>query len=141
MKKPEEFLASIERFAMNGNKTDAFDNGVVAFANPVRGTRSFEEDFAIVRAKFSRPKFGKAFFGVLALVLLFAVVIPPIITEAFAEEPSVDTGMMEIPAQGSVEESLKSLTANVQGHSAVRRETARKTLRTLAAPAPIRLID
>lgn len=141
MKKPEEFLASIERFAMNGNKTDAFDNGVVAFANPVRGTRSFEEVFAIVRAKFSRPKFGKAFFGVLALVLLFAVVIPPIITEAFAEEPSVDTGMMEIPAQGSVEESLKSLTANVQGHSAVRRETARKTLRTLAAPAPIRLID
>lgn len=124
MKKPEEFLASIERFAMNGNKTDAFDNGVVAFANPVRGTRSFEEVFAIVRTKFSRPKFGKAFFGVLALVLLLAVAIPTIAMEAFADEPSVDTSMLEIPAQGSVEESLKSLTANVQGH-AVHRKSKR----------------
>lgn len=88
-----------------------------------------------------RPKFGKAFIGVLALVLLLAVVVPPIVTEAFDDEPSVDTSMMDIPAQGSVEESLKSLTANVQGHSAVHRKTARKTLRTLAAPAPIRLSD
>ncbi|HHK5646415.1 hypothetical protein [Serratia nevei] len=141
MKKPEEFLASIERFAMNGNKTDAFDNGVVAFANPVRGTRSFEEVFAVVRAKFSRPKFGKAFFGVLALVLLLAVAIPTIAMEAIDDEPSVDTSMMDIPAQGSIEESLKSLSSNVQGHSAVHRKTARKTLRTLAVPASIRLID
>lgn len=92
-------------------------------------------------ASVSRPKFGKAFIGVLALVLLLAVAIPTIATEAFADEPSVDTSMMEIPAQGSVEESLKSLTANVQGHSAVHRKTARKTLRTLADPAPIRLSD
>lgn len=89
----------------------------------------------------SRPKFGKAFFGVLALVLMLAVVIPTVAMESIAEEPSVDTSMLEIPAQGSVEESLKSLSANVQRHSAVRRETARKSSRTLAAPAPIRLID
>lgn len=141
MKKPEEFLASIERFAMNGNRTDAFDNGVVAFVNPVRGTRSFEEVFEVVRAKLSRPKFGKAFFGVLALVLMLAVAIPTIAMESIAEEPSVDTSMLGIPAQGSVEESLKSLSAGVQRHSAVCRETARKSSRTLAAPAPIRLID
>ncbi len=53
-------------------------------------------------AGVSRPKFGKAFIGVLALVLLLAVVVPPIVTEAFADEPSVDTSMMEIPAQGSL---------------------------------------
>ena len=75
-------------------------------------------------ASVSRKKFGKGFIGVLALVLLLAVVVPPIVTEAFDEEPSVDTSMMEIPAQGSVEESLKSLTANVQGH-AVHRKSKR----------------
>ncbi len=69
-------------------------------------------------------KFGKPFFGVLALVLMLAVAIPTIASEAFEDEPSVDTSMMEIPAQGSVEESLKSLSASVQKNSPARRKVS-----------------